>query len=395
MSTSSVARHQEPGQPDGMHDLRIMRYGFLLLDNFSLIALGAAVDPLRVANMVVGRRVYDYQLIAARGDVVQSSDGIRVVPDVVLTDSDTFDAVFVVGPNPIPRKGIGTVIDWLRRQAGNGAALGGLDTGSYFLARAGLLNGYRCTIHWEDQDILMEQFPKLTVSNRLYEVDRNRYTCSGGVAPLDLMVHLLAMPPGSPALAARVLELLVAERRSREYRQRTSLRQYIGAEHLKLDEALQIMESNVEETLSVAEIASHLRVSQRQLQRWFKRASRQDAGAGVSGDSPAARAPVAVPHRHAARRSVFAHRLHVDHPFRHALQGAVPDLADGGSAALPERALGPVPQMIHRDRRSRVRPHARHPRHADAPDSHFSWCFPAFFEQRHVPMTTLARHDRG
>ncbi|ENH6337236.1 GlxA family transcriptional regulator [Burkholderia vietnamiensis] len=269
MSTSSVARHQEPGQPDGMHDLRIMRYGFLLLDNFSLIALGAAVDPLRVANMVVGRRVYDYQLIAARGDVVQSSDGIRVVPDVVLTDSDTFDAVFVVGPNPIPRKGIGTVIDWLRRQAGNGAALGGLDTGSYFLARAGLLNGYRCTIHWEDQDILMEQFPKLTVSNRLYEVDRNRYTCSGGVAPLDLMVHLLAMPPGSPALAARVLELLVAERRSREYRQRTSLRQYIGAEHLKLDEALQIMESNVEETLSVAEIASHLRVSQRQLQRWF------------------------------------------------------------------------------------------------------------------------------
>lgn len=252
-----------------MHDLRVMRYGFLLLDNFSLIALGAAVDPLRIANMVVGRRVYDYQLIGVHGDVVQSSDGIRVVPDVVLTDSATFDTVFVVGPNPIPRTGIGAVIDWLRRQAGKGAALGGLDTGSYFLARAGLLNGYRCTIHWEDQDVLMEQFPKLTVSNRLYEVDRDRYTCSGGVAPLDLMVHLLGMPPGSQALAARVLELLVAERRSREYRQRTSLRQYIGAEHMKLDEALQIMESNVEETLSVAEIASHLRVSQRQLQRWF------------------------------------------------------------------------------------------------------------------------------
>ncbi|WP_176025918.1 AraC family transcriptional regulator, partial [Burkholderia vietnamiensis] len=139
---------------------------------------------LRIANMVVGRRVYDYQLIAAHGDVVQSSDGIRVVPDVALTDNATFDAVFVVGPNPIPCKGIGAVIDWLRRQAGNGAALGGLDTGSYFLARAGLLNGYRCTIHWEDQDVLIEQFPKLTVSNRLYEVDRDRFTCSGGVAPL-------------------------------------------------------------------------------------------------------------------------------------------------------------------------------------------------------------------
>lgn len=267
-------RHSPPSnmrEPrDGMHDLRVMRYGFLLLENFSLIALGAAIDPLRIANMIVGRRVYDYRLIGPGSDFVPSSDGIRVVPDVSMSASEPFDVVFVVGPNPIARKGTGAVVDWLRRQAGKGAALGGLDTGSYFLARAGLLNGYRCTIHWEDQDVLMEQFPKLTVSTRLFEVDRDRYTCSGGVAPLDLMVHLLANPPGSQALAARVLELLVAEPRSREYRQQTSLRQYIGAEHAKLDEALQLMESNVDEPLAVPEIASHLGVSQRQLQRWFQ-----------------------------------------------------------------------------------------------------------------------------
>jgi len=254
---------------EGVHDLRVTKYGFLLLNNFSLIALGAAVDPLRIANMIVGRHVYEYQLIATGGDFVQSSDGIRVLPDVTMADSGSFDAIFVVGPNPIPSKGIGAVLDWLRLHARDGTALGGLDTGSYFLARAGLLNGYRCTIHWEDQDVLTERFPRLTVSNRLYEVDRDRYTCSGGVAPVDLMVHLLGMPPGSRSLAARVLELLVAERRSHEQRQRTSLRQYMGAEHAKLDEALQIMESNVEETLTIAEIASYLRVSQRQLERWF------------------------------------------------------------------------------------------------------------------------------
>ncbi|CAE6786544.1 HTH-type transcriptional regulator CdhR [Paraburkholderia domus] len=259
----------EERHPDGLHDLSVRRYGFLLLDNFSLIALGAAVDPLRIANMIIGRRVYDYQLISAGGECVQSSDGIRVLPDATIRDPGSFDAVFVVGPNPIPRKGIGAVLDWLRLHARGGTALGGLDTGSYFLARAGLLNGYRCTIHWEDQDVLMGQFPKLIVSNRLYEVDRDRFTCSGGVAPLDLMVHLLGMPPGSRSLAARVLELLVAERRSHEQQQRTSLRQYMGAEHIKLDEALQIMESNVEEALSVAEVASYLGVSQRQLERWF------------------------------------------------------------------------------------------------------------------------------
>ncbi|MFL9890611.1 GlxA family transcriptional regulator [Paraburkholderia sp. RL17-381-BIF-C] len=259
----------EESNPNGLHDLGVRKYGFLLLGNFSLIALGAAVDPLRIANMIVGRRVYDYQLIGTGGDYAQSSDGIKVLPDATIADSGSFDAVFVVGPNPIPRKGIGAVLDWLRLHARSGTALGGLDTGSYFLARAGLLNGYRCTIHWEDQDVLLGQFPKLIVSNRLYEVDRDRYTCSGGVAPLDLMVHLLGMPPGSRSLAARVLELLVAERRSHEQRQRTSLRQYMGAEHVKLDEALQIMESNVEEPLSVAEVASYLGVSQRQLERWF------------------------------------------------------------------------------------------------------------------------------
>ncbi|WP_250490833.1 GlxA family transcriptional regulator [Caballeronia sp. INML2] len=254
----------------GMHDLRVMRIGFLLLENFSLIALGTAVDPLRIANMLVERVVYEYTLIGTNGNAVRSSDGIRVIPDVAMPEAAEFDAVFVVGPNPIPRKGIGAIMDWLRLQARRGSALGGLDTGSYFLARAGLLNGYRCTIHWEDQDTLLEQFPKLTVSNRLYEVDRDRYTCSGGVAPLDLMVHLLSLPPGSPALSARVLELLVAERRGHEERQVTSLRQYTGDAHAKLDEALQVMESNIEETLSIAEIAAFVKVSQRQLERWFQ-----------------------------------------------------------------------------------------------------------------------------
>lgn len=258
----------ETGTPE-LHDLSAKKYGFLLLDNFSLIALSTAVDPLRIANMIIGRKVYDYRLIGTNGEYARSSDGIRVLPDATIADPGTFDAVFVVGPNPIPRKGIGAVLDLLRLYARNGTALGGLDTGSYFLARAGLLNGYRCTIHWEDQDVLMGQYPKLIVSNRLYEVDRDRYTCSGGVAPLDLMVHLLGMSPGSRALASRVLELLVAERRSHVQQQRTSLRQYPGAEHPKLDAALQFMESNVEEPLSVAEVAAYLEVSQRQLERWF------------------------------------------------------------------------------------------------------------------------------
>src|SRR6516165_3625160 len=124
-----MSSHPEP-PPDnrlidaGLHDLRVTRYGFLLLDNFSLIALGTAVDPLRIANMIVERKVYEYQLIGASHEYVRSSDGIRVLPDTSMADAGKFDAVFVVGPNPIPRKGIGAILDWLRFQARSGTALG-------------------------------------------------------------------------------------------------------------------------------------------------------------------------------------------------------------------------------------------------------------------------------
>ncbi|MDN0083892.1 GlxA family transcriptional regulator [Crenobacter sp. SG2305] len=265
MSTTAVKR-----MPAGMHDLRITTFGFLLVKDFSLIALSAAVDPLRIANMVVGRKVYEFKLLSVDGECVASSDGIRVYTDASIADKEVFDIAFIVGPNPVPKAGNGTITDWLRFQERKGAALGGIDTGSYYLARAGLLNGYRCTIHWEDQDILLERFSKPIVSNRLYEIDRNRYTSSGGIAPLDLMVHLISQAPGSRSLGGRVLELLLAERRGHEHRQRASLRQYQGADHAKLEEALQIMESNVEETLSIAEIASYLGVSSRQLERWFQ-----------------------------------------------------------------------------------------------------------------------------
>ena len=109
-STHAPRAPRPPSRADTpLHDLRVTRYGFLLLDNFSLIALGAAVDPLRLANALVERRVYDYQLIAPAGEFVRSSDGIRVIADTSIAEAGEFDAVFVVGPNPIPRRGTGGV----------------------------------------------------------------------------------------------------------------------------------------------------------------------------------------------------------------------------------------------------------------------------------------------
>ena len=264
MSSKQPTPTESPDDPD------VQRFGFLLVPNFSLIALSSAVDPLRLANMVLGRRVFDYVTIGASGEPVLSSDGIRVLPDQVMGESSRFNTVFVIGPNPIPKQGYGDTSRWLKRLAAQGITLGGIDTGSYFLAKAGLLNGYRCTIHWEDRETLLEQFPQLIVSSRLVEIDRDRYTCSGGVSPLDLMTFMLRRPPGNRELAQQVSDLLVSHQRSPDETQSLPMRYRYSNLPEVLLEALELMESNVEEPLSPGEIADYLKISRRQLERQFR-----------------------------------------------------------------------------------------------------------------------------
>ncbi len=245
------------------------RFGFLVVPNFTLIGLGSAVDPLRLANQVAGRSVYGYVTISEDGGAVRSSDGIQIIPDHSIVGAPALDAVLVIGPNPIPRRGVDPVVRWLRQLAHAGIALGGVDTGSYFLARAGLLNGYRCTIHWEDMHALVDRFPQLIVSPKLFEVDRDRCSASGGIAAVDMMIHLIGLGSGSHRLAAAVSELLICEHRGPDERQRVPLRSLLGPGNPRLLEAVTLMECNIEEPFSMQELATLLKISPRQLERLF------------------------------------------------------------------------------------------------------------------------------
>lgn len=245
------------------------RFGFLVVPNFSLIGLGSAVDPLRLANQVAERPVYHYVTISEDGTAVRSSDGIHIIPDYSMATAPALDAVLVIGPNPIPKRGVDPLVRWLRRLAHAGIALGGVDTGSYFLARAGLLDGYRCTIHWEDMDELLGRFPRVIVSPKLFEVDRDRCSSSGGIAAVDMMIYLIGLGSGSQRLAAGVSELLICEHRGPDERQRVPLRSLLGPGNPKLMEAVTLMECNIEEPFSMGELARLLQISSRQLERMF------------------------------------------------------------------------------------------------------------------------------
>ena len=250
--------------------MRSLVFGFVVVPNFSLIALSACVDPLRLANQVLGHTVYHSVLLSVDGGLVASSDGIQVMTQHSLAQAPGLDVVFVIGPNPIPKRGLRTLALWLKKQASLGLPLGGIDTGAYLMAQAGLLDGYRSTIHWEDHEALAEQFPKVIVTQHFFEVDRDRYTCSGGVAPLDLMTYLLTQAPGSRELANQVANLLIAERRSLTDVQTVSIIHQSLVTNPVAIEVLRLMEANVAEPLPIGELAQLAGVSLRSLQRLFK-----------------------------------------------------------------------------------------------------------------------------
>ncbi len=251
--------------------MRSLVFGFVVVPNFSLIALSACVDPLRIANQLLGGETYRTVLLSMDGGLVASSDGIRVMTEHSLSDAPRLDLAFVIGPNPIPKRGLGTLNQWLERMRDQAVPLAGVDTGAYLMAQAGLLDGYRCTIHWEDQEALIERFPRLIVTQHYFEVDRDRYTCSGGVAPLDLMTYLLTQPPGSRELADQVANLMVAERRSLTDTQTVSVIHQSSVTDAATIEALRLMEANIQEPLSIPEVAQFAGMPVRSLQRQFKR----------------------------------------------------------------------------------------------------------------------------
>ncbi len=246
------------------------RYGFLLVPGFSLTPFAAALDPLRMANRLLDRELYEWVLLGETKHPVTSSCGLKIKVSA-LKNSGHLDTVFVCGGIHIEDRVSKPIQNWLRIQAKKKVNIGALCTGSYILAEAGLLEGCRCTIHWENMASLMEKFPRLIVSPVLFNIDHNRYTCAGGIASMDMMIHLIARHHGT-TLANDVAEEFMLERvRGQNDRQRSPLRILLGGSQPKLAEAVIYMEANKEELLGLEEIAGHIGVSRRQLERLFRK----------------------------------------------------------------------------------------------------------------------------
>jgi transcriptional regulator GlxA family with amidase domain len=251
--------------------LRKCRYAFLTLPNYSLIAVANALEPLRMANRVVGQDVYDWSIVSLDGSVETASSGLTLSPTASLDVLGAADIVFVCGGINVREAVTPALLSALKRLAERRVALGALCTGGYALARAGLLDHCRATIHWENLSALREEFPRVRISDQVFTIDGDRYTCSGGTAPLDLMLNLIQSKLGA-RISQLVSEQFIVERvRKDTDRQYVPLRAQIGLSHRGLIRVAQIMEENIEKPLSLDSIAKSTGLSRRQIERLFKR----------------------------------------------------------------------------------------------------------------------------
>lgn len=246
-------------------------YYFLLLPKLTLLAFTSALEPLRVANQVTGKELYRWYVMTENDAPVTCSCGVNITPDTELRDIPRDAAAFVCGGiEPLETTSRRTVT-WVSRQRAFGCNVGGICTGAFALARAGLLAGRRFTLHWENQPAFVETFLDLEPTENLYENHDGLLTCGGGSAATDMMLALIEQHHGAE-LATIVADMCLHNRsENRAVPQRSAYASAIGSRNPRLIAAVEFMKGHLEDPVEVGEVAAHVGLSRRQLERLFRR----------------------------------------------------------------------------------------------------------------------------
>jgi len=241
------------------------RYVFVLLEDFTLLSFASALESLRIANRMVGHEAYQWRIIGEGGEEVRCSAGSIFKLDGDLGELSRDDTMMICSGVNVQKFTTKKLLGWVRREARKGIPVAGLCTAAYTLAKAGLLDDKRATIHWENHDSFSEEFPEVELTKSVFVVDGNRLTTAGGTSSLDLMLKLIAKDLGEDLANAVADQLIYSSIRTDKDTQRLSVPTRIGVRHPKLSQVIQIMEGNIEEPISPSILAKDVGMSTRQL----------------------------------------------------------------------------------------------------------------------------------
>ncbi|WP_235823809.1 GlxA family transcriptional regulator [Actibacterium lipolyticum] len=236
-----------------------------------MLCFACAIEPLRIANRMSGKELYRWTLAGEGGEFIESSNGTSFKLDIDLDELKRDDVMLVCGGVDVQAATTKRLLNWLRREARRGLIIGGLCTASYSLAKAGLLDGKRATIHWENQDSFTEAFDDVELTKSVFVMDGNRLSTAGGTSSIDLILKMIAEDHGEELANAVADQLIYSSIRTDQDSQRLSIPTRIGVRHPKLSQVIQMMEQNLEEPISPSVLASDVGMSTRQLERLFRR----------------------------------------------------------------------------------------------------------------------------
>ncbi len=250
---------------------------FFLVQDFSMMAFATAIEPLRIANRMLGREFYTWRIASLDGGLVRASNGIEVTAQTSLKEERDNLSSSRRPSNMFLCSGIGvenaenrSLYAYIRENKNSGVTVGGICTAAFLLAAAGLLKGKRCAIHWENLPGFAEHFPDVEVYADLYEMDGNTWTCAGGTASLDMMLSMIESDLGEELVNSVCEQALTDRVRNPNDRQRLPLRARLGVQNTKVLSIIEYMEANISEPLQLIEIADFVGLSRRQIERLFQ-----------------------------------------------------------------------------------------------------------------------------
>lgn len=244
---------------------------FVLLPKFTMLAFSSAIEPLRMANQLAGQELFRWQVLTEDGKPMACSNGLQVVADGAWSGTQPEGLIFVCSGVEPESKTSPALADWLRGLWRRGRVVGGLCTGAYTLARAGILKGRRFTLHWENIEGFSESFPDLEPARQVFTIEDRVMTCAGGVAAADLMLKIIHDRFGAKISQEVMNMCLLTQRRDDTDQQTTSLAARLGTRHDKLLQAAAFLEERIEEEFDLDACADHLDLSRRQIERLFHR----------------------------------------------------------------------------------------------------------------------------
>ncbi|MFC3181646.1 GlxA family transcriptional regulator [Cypionkella sinensis] len=239
----------------------------LVLPQASILEVASTLDPLRSANRHLGHEAYRWRVVSPDGGPVPLTCGIELPSNGPLSAAEGADALIVIAGFQQSRSATQPLVRDLSRIAARFAAIGGIDAGAWVLARAGLLNGYKATVHWEDLEDFAATHPQIDVAPDRFVIDRNRFTAGGAAPACDLMLHLIRARHG-PALALQVAASFITTARDGTEPQMIRAQPDPRLDP-RVSAAISRMESRLDSPETTAEIAAALGMSPRRLEQIF------------------------------------------------------------------------------------------------------------------------------